>query len=395
MGHLRLPNTLTQRAPSYSALLGAILLLTASGVLAQTQQPTSSPDQDPAPHAWRKAADVPPDPPQPAAEPGQTALAPPVADQAPANAAPTPPNYSNFPSFPAAPQAGQLPNPKTPLPGTANTMPPQGMAPQQGMAAQQGMPQRIPQAVPAHLTVKPGAYVTVRVSQTLSSDHNQQGDTFYATLAEPIIADGVVVAQRGETVSGRVTEAQKAGRVEGTSKLGIELTGLTLVDGQQLPIQSQMINRAGGTSVGRDAGAIAGTTALGAAIGAGADWGRGAAIGAGAGAAAGIIGVLLTRGRPTVIYPESVLTFRINAPVEIATDHAPQAFHFATNRDYGTGGAPSYAQRPPVPGYGAPGYGGPVAPGYYGPAYYPYPYYWGPGLSVYVGPGYYRGFRRW
>ena len=379
MGHLRLPHTVTQRALSYSA----ILLLTASGVVAQrTQQPVPPPpDQDPAPHAWRKAADVPPDPPQPLAQSDQPAAPPPMADQAPANPAPPPPNYSNFPSFPAAPQAGQLPNPNMPLPGTANTMPPQ-----QGMAPQQGMPPRMQQAVPAHLTVKPGAFVTVRVSQMLSSDHNQQGDTFYATLAEPIIVDGVVVAQRGETVSGRVTEAQKAGRVEGTSKLGVELTGLTLVDGQQLPVQSQMINRAGGTSVGRDAGAIAGTTALGAAIGAGADWGRGAAIGAGAGAAAGIIGVLLTRGRPTIIYPESVLTFRINAPVEIATDRAPQAFHFATNRDYGTGGAPSYAQRPGPP---------PSPYPYYGPAYYPYPYYWGPGLSVYAGPGYYRGFRRW
>jgi len=249
------------------------------------------------------------------------------------------------------------------------------------------MPQAMPHSVPPHLTIKPGTFITVRVSQPLSSDHNQQGDAFYATLSEPIIVDGVVVAQRGETVSGRVTEAQKAGRVEGTSKLGVELTGLSLVDGQQLPIQSQMINRTGGTSVGRDVGAIATTTALGAAIGAGADWGRGAAIGAGAGAAAGIIGVLLTRGRPTVIYPESVLTFRIQAPVEIATDRAPQAFHYATNRDYGTGGAPGYAQRPPPPVRSA--------PGYYGPAYYPYPYYWGSGLSVYVGPGYYRGFRRW
>jgi hypothetical protein len=170
-----------------------------------------------------------------------------------------------------------------------------------------------------------------------------------------------------------------------------------------------MINRNGPTSNGRDAGAIAGTTALGAAIGAGVGWGTGAAIGAGAGAVVGIAGVLLTRGRPTIIYPESVLTFQTKAPVEIATDHAPQAFRFVgSQQDYGRGGA-GYAQRPPAggyagapaPAYGAPGYGA-YAPGYlYGPAYYPYPYYWGPGFSVFVGPrfGYYggfgyRGFRR-
>jgi hypothetical protein len=194
------------------------------------------------------------------------------------------------------------------------------------------------------------------------------------------------------------------------------LTSLTLADGQQLSIQSQMITRNGTTSVGRDLGAMAGTTALGAAVGAAADLGRGAAIGAGAGAAVGLIGVLLTRGHPTIIYPESTLVFRMSAAAMVATDKAPQAFRSVGMRDYGN---PGYAQqRPgppmaggPAPGYGyGGGYGGgygypPVAPApvpYYGPAYYPYyPYYYG-GLGLYFGPRYYgyyggfgsRGFRR-
>jgi len=285
----------------------------------------------------------------------------------------------------------RLPNPNTPLPMS-------GAQPNANYG-------NYNEAVPARLTIKPGTFVTIRMGQGLSSDHAQQGDTFIATLAEPVIVDGVVVAQRGQTVYGRVTEAQKAGRVEGTSRLGVELTGLTMADGQQLSIQSQMINRNGPTSTGRDAGAIAGTTALGAAIGAGVGWGTGAAIGAGAGAVVGIAGVLLTRGRASVIYPESVLTFRLQSPVEVATDHAPQAFRYVGNQDYGRGNA--YAQRPPAAGYGQ-GYAGPPpsgygapAPGYYGPAYYPYPYYWGSGFSVFVGPRYgyrggfgYRGFRR-
>ena len=334
-----LTNSYIRRAVSF----GAIALLSAAGAMAQDQQTVpAQQQQDQAPHPWRSAADAPPDP----------AMQPPPQS----NTAPAPPGYSNYPSFPAAPQGGQLPDPGTPLPGQAAGQPNgsyQGQGGQYGgqrpYAGQNGpypgqngpyagqpQPAQPQPPVPAHLTVKPGAFIMVRTTQGLSSDHNQQGDTFFATLAEPLIVDGVVVAQRGETVSGRVTEAQKAGRVEGTSKLGVELTGITLVDGQQVPIQSQMISHSGPTSVGRDVGAIGTTTALGAAIGAGADWGRGAAIGAGAGAAAGILGVLLTRGRPTVVYPESTLTFRINAPVEIATDRAPQAFHFASSRDYGT-----------------------------------------------------------
>lgn len=241
--------------------------------------------------------------------------------------------------------------------------------------------------VPPHLTIRPGTFVTVRINQPLSSDRNQAGDAFSATLVNPVVVDGVVVAQRGQTVGGRVTESQKAGRVEGTSRLGIQLTDLTLVDGTPVPLRSQFISRSGPTSVGRDAGAIAGTTALGAAIGAGADWGRGAAIGAGAGAVLGTLGVLLTRGHPTVIYPESVLTFRVEQPITISTERAPQAFRYVEPDEYDR---PSYAaNRPPPParmGYGG-GYGYPAPPV---PYYYPRSYYYGPSLGFYFGPRYYR-----
>ena len=49
------------------------------------------------------------------------------------------------------------------------------------------------------MTLRPGTFVTVRVNQELSSDHNQQGDLFTASLAQPIVVDGIVVAQRGQT----------------------------------------------------------------------------------------------------------------------------------------------------------------------------------------------------
>ncbi len=260
---------------------------------------------------------------------------------------------------------------------------------------QQGPPnyqQAPPKPIPSSLTVKPGTYITVRVNQVLSSDHNHPGDAFSATLVKPVVVDGVVVAERGQTIGGRVAEAKKAGMVEGTSKLGVQLTDLSLADGQNVPINSQLISRNGPTSVGRDAGAIAGTTALGAAAGAAADWGRGAAIGAGAGAAVGIVGVLLTRGRPTLIYPEQVLTFRLEAPVTVSTEHAPQAFRYVEPGDYQQNDLerrPPPTMRvagPPAPYY----YGGPY---YYGPGYYPY--YWGPSLGFYYGRGgYYRGWRR-
>jgi hypothetical protein len=238
--------------------------------------------------------------------------------------------------------------------------------------------------------LKPGTYVTVRLGQALSSDRNQPGDTFVASLAQPVVVDGVVVANRNQTVYGRVAQAEKA-HSDSPSRLGLELTSMTLADGTQVSLHSQLVGRKGGTTpTGDQIGTVAATTGVGAVIGAAADWGRGAAIGAGVGAIAGIAGVILTRNHPTVVYPETALTFAIQQPLTISTVRAPQAFRFVGPEDY-TAAPPVNAElhrRPPAPGpYAYPYYGGPYA--------YPYPYwypYYG-GVSVVVGPRY--GWGRW
>jgi hypothetical protein len=238
-----------------------------------------------------------------------------------------------------------------------------------------------PPPQPSQLVLPAGTLLTIRVNQPLSSDRNQKDDTFAASLAQPLVANGLVVARRGQNILGRVVEAQKAGRVTGTSRLGLELTQLSLVDGQQAPVQTQLVERKGDTSVGRDAAAIGTTTGVGAAIGAAAAGGVGAGIGAGAGAVASIFGVLVTRGRPTVVYPEMLLTFRLAAPLTISTERSEQAFQPATPQDYAQ---PMMVRRGPPPPYPPPYYAG-----YYG---YPYPYY-GPRVYFYGGPGFY--YRRW
>jgi hypothetical protein len=250
--------------------------------------------------------------------------------------------------------------------------------------------------VPATLTLPSGSFVTVRVSQWLSSERNQVGDTFYATLVQPLIVDGVVVARKGSTVVGRVSEVKKS-HSDSNSRLGLQLTSLSLVDGEQITVQSQVVDRSGTTTPGgQQAATIGATTAVGAGIGAVAGGGLGAAIGAGVGLAAGGIGVMTTRGRPTEVYPETMVTFKLDGPVAISTAQSAAAFHYATQEDYGMTQT-RIAQGPPRPmgaGYAASPYG--PAYGAYPYPYYPYPYYpyyYGPGVGVYIGPGFYGGFR--
>jgi hypothetical protein len=241
--------------------------------------------------------------------------------------------------------------------------------------------------LPPQLTLPAGTWVTVRVNQPLSTDHNKAGDAFTVTLAKPLIAQGFVIARRGETIGGRVAESSKGGYVKGVSKLGLELTDLTAVDGQQISLKTELIQHSAGSSVGRDAAAIGTTTGVGAAIGAGVNGGVGAGVGAAAGVVAGTLGVLTTRGRATVVYPEETLTFRTTTPITIDTSRSQFAFMPVSQEDY----EPRLQQRragPPPRPYGPP------PPYVYGPyGYgYPYPYYYGPSFYFYSRP-YYR-FRR-
>jgi hypothetical protein len=374
----------------------SLLALAFSGIVfAQDQQPLPQPAQDQPPAQDQTQPPPPPPPPAPNAgwrkfgdgqnssssdqqQPGQQQQQP---DQQPSGQQPGPPQQ--------APAQGGYQG------GYSTTVPPAYRQPMNQAPAYQPAP------VPSSLNLAAGTWLTVRTTNPISTDHNQVGDAFSAVLTEPIVVNGFVIARRGQTIQGRVSQVEKAGRVSGTSKLGLELTQVSLVDGQQVTLHSQLVTRDGGTSFGRDAAAIGATTAAGAAIGAGVNGGVGAGVGAAGGLVVSTVGVLLTRGKPAVIYPETVLTFKVVDPITISTANSASAFRPVGQQDYENNTrrlVSSPGQRPGYgpAGYGPAGYGPGYAPGYGAPyPYYaaPYPYYgYGYGPSIFFGG---RGYRRW
>lgn len=244
--------------------------------------------------------------------------------------------------------------------------------------------------VPALLTLPAGTWLKVRIDRVIASDRNQVGDGFTATLAEPLVASGLVVARRGQTAGGHVAEVDKGGKVKGTSRLGLELDELGLVDGQQVAIQTRLVEYAAGTSRGRDTTAVVTGAGVGAMIGAAAEGGGfGAGMGGIAGAAAAAVGVLATRGRATVVYPEALLTFRLAQPLTVSTSNSAQAFRPVAPEDYPQRSLRQTARVAPPP----------PRPYYYwddwymGGYYYPR-YFYGPRFYFSTGPRFFGGGRR-
>lgn len=175
---------------------------------------------------------------------------------------------------------------------------------------------------PQRVTIPAGTTLTVRLAESISSDKRQPGETFSATLDQPLIIDGLALAERGAKVQGKIVEAQQAGRVRGLSAIALQLTSLRTSDGQNIALSTERFTKEGEKSTGDDAKKVGVGAAIGAAIGAIAGGGKGAAIGAGVGGAAGAGTVAATRGKPVELPVETRLTFKLEQPVTV-TERIP------------------------------------------------------------------------
>jgi hypothetical protein len=162
-----------------------------------------------------------------------------------------------------------------------------------------------------------GRGIPIWTSSTLSTKTNKSGETFAASLAQPIVDGDWVVAKKGAPVEGVIVDSDPGGRVKGVASMTIALKRLTLADGRTVELSTSSYTKQARTTRKKDAAKIGIGAGIGAAIGAIAGGGKGAAIGAGVGGGAGTGAVLATRGDPATIPGEARLTFKLSEPIKI------------------------------------------------------------------------------
>jgi len=173
-----------------------------------------------------------------------------------------------------------------------------------------------PAPQPATITIPRGTELRVSVDQTLSSANAQSGDTFDATLLNPVRVGGQTIIPSNARVKGQVVEAKASGRLSGTAQLAVTLVSVE-INHQRYNIRTDTLARSGATHKKRDIIAIGGGSALGAIIGGIAGGGKGAAIGAAAGAGAGTAGAAVTGKKNVALPAETALIFRLSAPLRV------------------------------------------------------------------------------
>ena len=169
-------------------------------------------------------------------------------------------------------------------------------------------------------TIPAGTILQVRNNESISSQTADAGQTFSGVIARDIVdSSGELVIPRGSDATLVVRSSNDQGRVQGRSELAIDVGSVT-VEGRRYRMDTSDVVKRGRDGVGvnkRTGEFVGGGAALGGIIGALAGGGKGAAIGALSGAGAGTATQALTRGKAVYIPSETLMTFRLELPVQI------------------------------------------------------------------------------
>jgi hypothetical protein len=166
------------------------------------------------------------------------------------------------------------------------------------------------------ISVPAGTELQVRLNESLSTNRDVSGDSFQATVAEPVVIEGKTVIPKDAPVKGRIVSVRESGRLTGVARMRLELKSVE-INGSEYELNTSNYSRHGGNHRKRNWGFIGGGAGGGALIGALAAGGKGAAIGGPIGAGAGIAAATLTGKKDFVLPAESLLTFELVQPLRV------------------------------------------------------------------------------
>lgn len=167
-------------------------------------------------------------------------------------------------------------------------------------------------------TIVAGTTIPVRTNDTIDARDTGNGRVY------PGVVDSDVLDTNGKVAIPKGSDVELMVRDIGHHTLSLDIDAV-VVNGQRYSVTTYDVTRSVGQKEGvganrRTGKFVGGTAVFGTILGAIAGGGRGAAIGAVAGGTAGAIGEVTTRGKKVHIPAESLVTFQLQQPLDVAPD---------------------------------------------------------------------------
>lgn len=166
------------------------------------------------------------------------------------------------------------------------------------------------------LELPAGTNLVIRLIDAVDSEVARPGQTFQASIDQPVVVGNNVAIPRGADVVVKLVDSKESGTFTGRAELALNLQSIK-VNGRTVEVNTQSVSRESGSQGNETAKRGAVGAVLGAGLGAVFGGGKGAATGAAVGGAAGAGTQVMTKGKTVRIPSETRLTFVLDTPVRI------------------------------------------------------------------------------
>jgi hypothetical protein len=169
------------------------------------------------------------------------------------------------------------------------------------------------------VTIPAGTTLPLELTTAVSSASAQVEAPVSARLRRAVSINGTTALPAGTILHGEVSDVERAGRVQGRSRLALRFTSV-VIDGRRESLRTNPVSFEGEATKSEDATKIGAGAGIGAAIGGLLGGGSGAAKGAVIGGAAGTGTVLATRGKEVELAAGSDLNPTLASAVDVEVD---------------------------------------------------------------------------
>lgn len=170
------------------------------------------------------------------------------------------------------------------------------------------------------LTLPAGTQIQIRTNEPINATQADVDRQYSAEIADNIVdANGNIVVPKGSPAELAVLKTGTSTMGVGSNEVSLGLKSIN-VGGRTYLVQTNPVQQQNNRGIGankRTAEMTGGGAVLGTVIGAVAGGGKGAAIGAVVGGLGGATAQVLTRGKEVKVPAETMLTFKLDQPVQL------------------------------------------------------------------------------
>jgi hypothetical protein len=168
------------------------------------------------------------------------------------------------------------------------------------------------------VSVPLGTLFKVQLNQFVRTSTHRSGQSFFATLKDPVVIGGQVLVQAGVPLIGVISQSRESGHFSGSALIELQLTRMIMPDGTTLSISTEPFKKIGQAHFLRNVGLIGIGTIMGAGLGNLLGQIPGALIGIGLGGGTGAVLAYVTGKEDLFVKAGSELVFKLSQPFAVS-----------------------------------------------------------------------------